>query len=570
MVRTVALNGAAAVAAVLIGLALVGVVAGIDGYLGRGAVWGAETGTIRPTARALGANTFLHFEVERAKVDRTARMLREAGIGVARQQFAWNEIEPRPGVFVDERGQSTWAKYDYLVDALAREGVQVLARVENTPAWARPGEDTTTHPFGPPADYDRYAAFVAQVVRRYPGKVTAVQVWNEPNLASEWGGRAPDPAAYTDLLRRTHAAVRAADPRVTVVAAGLAPTDGLHPGAMNDLLFLDAMYAAGAKGAFDAMGVMVYGLGQSPDNRHVGLRFPINFSRPVLTREVMVRHGDGATPVWATEYSWISVPADWTGRESTWGRSISETRQAEYLVRGLERARTEWPWMGVMCVWAFRFVEATMDPADPQRHFAIVRDDFSPRPAYAALARQPLRDRATPGSYAVTDPLLRYEGAWETQSLGGRTYRLAGPEARLRLDFHGDRAVIQARLSVDGGRLYVMIDGRPAPGLPTTAGRSYVMLRSGRTIDSDLLLAAGLPPGPHTLELAAGDDGEVAIAGLTISQERPFGWAFLWLHAAGLLALTLAIRALLRLALVTAGYLPIFRAAGRSGARDRR
>jgi len=96
------------------------------------------------------------------------------------------------------------------------------------------------------------------------------------------------------------------------------------------------------------------------------------------------------------------------------------------------------------------------------------------------------------------------------------------------------------------------------------------MLRSGRTIDSDLLLAAGLPPGPHTLELAAGDDGEVAIAGLTISQERPFGWAFLWLHAAGLLALTLAIRALLRLALVTAGYLPIFRAAGRSGARDRR
>ena len=78
-----------------------------------------------------------------------------------------------------------------------------------------------------------------------------------------------------------------------------------------------------------AVGVQIYGLGQSPDNRHVGLRFPINFSRPVLTREVMVRHGDAATPIWASEYSWIAVPPDWTGRESTWGRSVSEPRRGD-------------------------------------------------------------------------------------------------------------------------------------------------------------------------------------------------------------------------------------------------
>jgi hypothetical protein len=135
-------NLAIGVVGVALCLALVAAGAALDGYTGRGARWADNASTTRPTERGLGINTFLHFEVERAKVDRTARMVREAGITYARQQFPWDEIEPRPGVFIDPRtGQSTWEKYDYLVDALAREGVQVLARVENTPAGARPGEE---------------------------------------------------------------------------------------------------------------------------------------------------------------------------------------------------------------------------------------------------------------------------------------------------------------------------------------------------------------------------------------------------------------------------------------------
>ena len=59
--------------------------------------------------------------------------------------------------------------------------------------------------------------------------------------------------------------------------------------------------------------------------------------------------------------------------------------------------------------------------------------------------------------------------------------------------------------------------------------------------------------------MTAGDQGEVAIAGVIVSQERPFGWAYLWLHSAALLLLALAIRALLRLGLLAAGYLPVVR-----------
>ena len=567
MAATVLARAGGLLLALIVAFVLVVTPAALDGYLGRGGLWGQATAGLTPTPHDLGANTFLHLEVERANVDRTVAMLREAGIGYVRQQFAWNEIEPRPGSFIDDAtGRSTWEKYDYIVAALAGANIRVLARVENTPVWARPGEDTTAYPFGPPADYDHYAAFVSQVVARYRGTVTAVQVWNEPNLRHEWGGRTPDPRAYVDLLRRTHTAVRAVEPSVMVIAAGLAPTDGLDPGGANDLFYLEEMYRAGARGAFDALGVMVYGLGQSPDDRRTGARGPINFSRPVLTREVMERHGDAATPVWATEYGWVAVPPDWQGRPSTWGPSVSEEEQARYLMRGLERARAEWPWMGPMMVWAFRFVEGTMDPADPQRHFAIVRHDFSPRPAYHALARRPSRELATAGAHAITDGLIRRQGRWLPQRLGGRDYWLANPDAGFQVDFDGDRVSLLARRGPDGGRLYVALDGRPVPGLPLMSGRSYLSLRDSRTMDSEIPLAAGLVPGPHRLEVVAASDGdEVAISGVIVARDRPFGWSYLWLHSAALMTLALVARAGLRLLLTAGRYLPVF--VTRPGAR---
>src|SRR5207237_6160545 len=70
------------------------------------------------------------------------------------------------------------------------------------------------------------------------------------------------------------------------------------------------------------------------------------------------------------------------------------------------RAQEEWPWMGVMAIWAFRFPLPPDDPSqatNPTRGFAIVEHDFTPRPAFSALARAaPFIRRAHTGSYALT------------------------------------------------------------------------------------------------------------------------------------------------------------------------
>ncbi len=77
-----------------------------------------------------GANFFLEREVEAWKRERTAQMARDAGIGFARQEFIWAEIEPAPDVF-------NWTKYDEIVELLRRNNMQIIARLDRPPAWAR-------------------------------------------------------------------------------------------------------------------------------------------------------------------------------------------------------------------------------------------------------------------------------------------------------------------------------------------------------------------------------------------------------------------------------------------------
>ena len=72
------------------------------------------------------------------------------------------------------------------------------------------------------------------------GRIHYIQIWNEPNLQGEWGGQPIDPAKFTDLLKAAYTAAKAADPTMTVLMPGLAPTDQTGPTNLSDLLFLQA------------------------------------------------------------------------------------------------------------------------------------------------------------------------------------------------------------------------------------------------------------------------------------------------------------------------------------------
>ena len=96
----------------------------------------------------------------------------------------------------------------------------------------------------PPRSNGDFAAYAGALAVRYgpgggfwrahpeltPQPVDTYEIWNEPNLAIEWGLRQPEPQRYVDLLRTAYLAVKAADPSAVVVSAGLAPTTATHGG----------------------------------------------------------------------------------------------------------------------------------------------------------------------------------------------------------------------------------------------------------------------------------------------------------------------------------------------------
>ena len=320
-----------------------------------------------------GANFFLEREVEAWKRDRTLAMARSAGITWARQQFPWEEIEPSPGEF-------NWDKYDQIVDLYLHNGIQIIARLDRPPPWAC-ANASGSGSSGPPDDFNRYGDFVEAFTRHYEGRVYFLQIWNEPNLGVEWNDAPIDPAAYTSLLKIAYMRAKAVDTNIRILTAPLAITLGdPYPKGenvfrnMNDLQFLNEMYAAGAKDYFDILSANAFGLRSPPEDPPDPGK--LNFQRVVLERQVMERNGDSNKSVWIDEYGWNAAPASMPDSKLIWGR-VTEEQQADFTVRGIEFARKNWNWVGVISIWFFRQV-GDISLNNPEYYFRMVDVDFTP------------------------------------------------------------------------------------------------------------------------------------------------------------------------------------------------
>ncbi|HEX2515307.1 MAG TPA: cellulase family glycosylhydrolase [Chloroflexota bacterium] len=326
-----------------------------------------------------GTNTFLHKEVETWKKQQTFKMIQEAGIGWVKQQFPWEEIEqPRKGEFFDRKyNHSTWDKFDELVKLAESAGVQLIARLDRPPAWARADKN---RPESPPERYEDFGDYVAALATRYKGKVNHFQLWNEPNLGEEWTGKA-DPPDYVRLLKIGYEKVKEANPEAVVLSAPLAINNEQGPLHLNEIDFLDQMYGAGAGPFFDVMSANAYGMDKpptDPPNKAV-----LNFRRVELLRQVMEKHGDANKAVWFNEFAWNASPKEMPADELRWQR-VTEKQQADWTVEGVQRARRDWPWAGVFCTWYFRQV-GDIPPAKSEYYFRLVDPDFTPRPVYTAV-----------------------------------------------------------------------------------------------------------------------------------------------------------------------------------------
>ncbi len=464
-----------------------------------------------------GANFFLDREVEEWKRDRTARMARDAGIVWAKQQFSWEEIEKR-------KNQFDWDKSDQIIATFERYGIQVIARLDRPPAWARRDKTLAQTP---PDDFNDYGDFVDAFVRRYKGRVHYIQIWNEPNIFPEWGNRPVDPAGYVELLKVAYQRAKQADPTMRVLSAPLAITlgEGWGPSSpgwrhQNDLDYLDAMYRAGAKNYFDILSANAFGLRATPDDAPDPQQ--LNFQRVALARLIMERYQDTNKAVWINEYGWNAAPADFSESKLVWGR-VTEQLQAEYTLRGLAHARAQWQWAGVFNIWYFRQV-GDLSPERADYYFRMVDVDFTPRLIYNRLkevATAPTIARV--GLYQETNPAVELRGSWQPRldprASAARELVTRQPGARAVIRFIGDGLELLMRRGPEGGKAWVTLDGQKVNGLPVDAnGNSFMDLASPKDEwQVRVPVGKGISRGTHTLELVAGQGGEVALDGFVVT-----------------------------------------------------
>src|SRR5690606_25517958 len=118
--------------------------------------------------------------------------------------------------------------------------------------------------------------------------------------------------------------------------------------------------------AFDGAAGKPYGYNTGPTDRTVADN-TLNFSRLILLREGMVRHGDGDKPLWGSHFGSNHLPDGWTGSPSIWGQ-VSEAERAQFTRDAYRRAAQEWPWIGGLIVQHW---QPDAPPDDPRQGFAL-------------------------------------------------------------------------------------------------------------------------------------------------------------------------------------------------------
>jgi len=323
-----------------------------------------------------GMHVFLWWRPETA--ERDLKLVKEASFTWAKQIFGWRDIEGAgKGIF-------DWSRTDRIVEQAERYGIDLVVRVDHQPQWAGGGYPTN----GPPDNYEDYGDFVYALASRYKGRIRAYEVWNEPNLAREWGGRTPNAAEYVRLLKIAYRRIKEADPKAMVISAGLTPTGTQPPEAIPDDVYLEQMYQAGAKGYFDVLGAHGAGYKAPPEMNptevasnpeYGGQRF-FCFRRVEDLRAIMVKYGDADKQVAILEFGWTSDPV----HPSYAWHAVSEEQKADYFVRAYRWAKENWsPWIGVMSL--IYIADPDWTPQNEQYWWSITDPDGTPRLAYLKL-----------------------------------------------------------------------------------------------------------------------------------------------------------------------------------------
>jgi hypothetical protein len=235
---------------------------------------------------------------------------------------------------------------------------------------------------------------------RYVGKVKAYEMWNEENLSRETGAGNVDPTTYLPLLKAGYTGTKAGDSTAQVFLGALSPTGATVPGvSTDDLAYLKSLYALNggeAKNYFDVLAAHLSGFSNPPDCTPATPQCSLSnawntdpsffaFTRLSQYRDVMTQAGDTNKKMWLTEFGYDSSTLAVPGFE--YSTFISEDAQARFLVQAVQIAR-QTGYISGLIIWNLNY-QMVVPQTDEKWGFGVLRSDFTPRPAFSALASMP-------------------------------------------------------------------------------------------------------------------------------------------------------------------------------------
>ncbi len=355
-----------------------------------------------PTPATAGANPNMPTRLEYGAVatlyytdaERVVTLADIAGFDWIRQQVEWKDTEVIDRTF-------GFQELDKVVETVAAHNKKLLLSVVKSPDWAtgRPGDH------GLPQNPDDYGRFVEEIVKRYKGKVQAIEVWNEQNLAVENGGRVvpEDAGRYVELLKVAYRRIKAVDPTVVVVSGALSSSGENNPDrAVDDLTYYREMFTYNngeIRDYMDAQGFHPATTLNPPDalyptepgpgcdrNPPEWCEDPTHYFRHIENvRRVMEEHGLGDKQIWITEMGW-ATQNNTPGYE--YGNQVSLEQQADYLEGALFRILHEYKYVGVAFIWNLNFAVTWGQAGNPlheQASFGLLNPDWSPRPSFTRV-----------------------------------------------------------------------------------------------------------------------------------------------------------------------------------------
>jgi hypothetical protein len=310
------------------------------------------------------------------------------GMSWVKVQVAWSAMQPSTSEDITD----DFRLLSQFVQEADSRGINVLLSVAKAPDWAR---STPTGNDGPPDDPDAFANFLTLLLEEMGGSVSAIEVWNEPNLIREWDGvLAFNGGGYMTLFEPAYQAIRAYSPDIVIVTAGLAPTDGGTGAGVNDRAFLNQMYGAGLGNYPDiAIGVHPFGWGNAPDLRccdpfvEQGWDDAVQFFfiNTLEDYHSITNTNSHAVDLWLTEFGWATWEDIGGQPPEEWISYNTLEEQQIYAVRAFQIGQAQ-DYVGTMFLWNLNFAtESAIAAQDEMAGYSLVLRDSTERPLFQTL-----------------------------------------------------------------------------------------------------------------------------------------------------------------------------------------